>query len=103
MKAALGTTGYPVVGLMALVETGWPAGRRRHGGCHVARTPPPARQLTGLYHERWEHELAYLALRHNLWTSGASSASGRPTRSHLTSGDRVDRRDGLDDHDIAPV
>lgn len=26
----------------------------------------PARALIGLYHERWEHELAYLALRHTL-------------------------------------
>jgi Insertion element 4 transposase N-terminal/Transposase DDE domain len=26
----------------------------------------PARQLIALYHERWEHELAYLALRHTL-------------------------------------
>ena len=26
----------------------------------------PARQLIGLYHERWEHEIAYLALRHTL-------------------------------------
>ena len=26
----------------------------------------PARTLVGLYHERWEHEIAYLALRHTL-------------------------------------
>jgi hypothetical protein len=26
----------------------------------------PARALIGLYHERWEHEIAYLALRHTL-------------------------------------
>jgi hypothetical protein len=26
----------------------------------------PARTLIGLYHERWEHEIAYLALRHTL-------------------------------------
>lgn len=26
----------------------------------------PARQLIALYHERWEHEVAYLALRHTL-------------------------------------
>ncbi len=26
----------------------------------------PARQLIALYHERWEHEIAYLALRHTL-------------------------------------
>jgi Insertion element 4 transposase N-terminal/Transposase DDE domain len=26
----------------------------------------PARRLTTLYHERWEHEIAYLALRHTL-------------------------------------
>jgi hypothetical protein len=26
----------------------------------------PARAVIGLYHERWEHEIAYLALRHTL-------------------------------------
>ena len=34
----------------------------------------PARQLVALYHERWEHEIAYLALRHTL-------AAGRVLRS----------------------
>ncbi len=34
----------------------------------------PARRLIGLYHERWEHEIAYLALRHTL-------ADGRVLRS----------------------
>ncbi|WP_075512740.1 IS4 family transposase [Mycobacterium ostraviense] len=34
----------------------------------------PARQLIALYHERWEHEIAYLALRHTL-------ADGRVLRS----------------------
>ena len=28
--------------------------------------PYPARALISLYHERWEHEVAYLALRHTL-------------------------------------
>ena len=28
----------------------------------------PARHLIALYHERWEHEIAYLALRHTLLT-----------------------------------
>jgi Transposase DDE domain len=34
----------------------------------------PARRLLALYHERWEHEIAYLALRHTL-------AEGRVLRS----------------------
>ncbi len=34
----------------------------------------PARALIALYHERWEHEIAYLALRHTL-------LSGRVLRS----------------------
>ena len=34
----------------------------------------PARRLIALYHERWEHEIAYLALRHTL-------ANGRVLRS----------------------
>ena len=34
----------------------------------------PARQLVALYHERWEHEIAYLALHHTL-------AAGRVLRS----------------------
>lgn len=38
----------------------------------------PARTLIGLYHERWEHESAYYALRHTL-------LAGR----HLRSGDAV--------------
>lgn len=28
----------------------------------------PAQELIGLYHERWEHEITYLALRHTLLT-----------------------------------
>ena len=39
----------------------------------------PARQLIGLYHERWEHEIAYLALRHTL-LRGPSAALDRPRR-----------------------
>jgi Insertion element 4 transposase N-terminal/Transposase DDE domain len=35
----------------------------------------PAQALTALYHERWEHEIAYLALRHTL-------LNGRVLRSH---------------------
>ena len=35
----------------------------------------PAEALIGLYHERWEHEITYLALRHTLLT-------GRVLRSH---------------------
>jgi len=35
----------------------------------------PARALIGLYHERWEHEITYLALRHTL-------LHGRVLRSH---------------------
>lgn len=37
----------------------------------------PAGPLIGLYHERWEHEIAYLALRHTLLT-GRVLRSGDP-------------------------
>jgi Insertion element 4 transposase N-terminal/Transposase DDE domain len=37
----------------------------------------PACQLIALYHERWEHEIAYLALRHTL-TDGRVLRSGDP-------------------------
>lgn len=39
----------------------------------------PAEALIGLYHERWEHEITYLALRHTL-------LGGRVLRSHDPSG-----------------
>jgi hypothetical protein len=38
----------------------------------------PSRQLTALYHERWEHEVAYLALRHTL-LNGRVLRSADPT------------------------
>ena len=38
----------------------------------------PATALIGLYHERWEHEVAYLALRHTL-LAGRVLRSGDPT------------------------
>ncbi|WP_427015702.1 transposase domain-containing protein [Pseudarthrobacter sp. P1] len=38
----------------------------------------PAGALIGLYHERWEHEIAYLALRHTL-LQGQVLRSGDPT------------------------
>src|SRR5215475_2738752 len=41
----------------------------------------PARALVGLYHERWEHELAYLALRHTL-LQGRVLRSGDPAGLH---------------------
>jgi len=37
----------------------------------------PAAALTGLYHERWQHEIAYLALRHTL-LGGRVLRSGDP-------------------------
>src|ERR1017187_4405289 len=37
----------------------------------------PATALIGLYHERWEHELTYLALRHSL-LKGRVLRSGDP-------------------------
>ncbi|MFJ9034678.1 transposase [Streptomyces sp. NPDC102274] len=37
----------------------------------------PAAALTGLYHERWEHESAYYALRHTI-TAGRNLRSGDP-------------------------
>ena len=39
----------------------------------------PAGALIGLYHERWEHEIAYLALRHTLG-EGRVAALHRPRR-----------------------
>jgi hypothetical protein len=39
----------------------------------------PAADLVGLYHERWEHEITYLALRHTL-------LQGRVLRSHDPAG-----------------
>ena len=46
-------------------------GTRYCGRCRLATTLPdhrryPAAALIRLYHERWEHEAAYLALRHTL-------------------------------------
>jgi hypothetical protein len=37
----------------------------------------PASALIGLYHQRWEHEIAYLALRHTL---AMATCCVRPTR-----------------------
>ena len=52
--------------------TGWPP------PCSItAATPPPA--LIPLYHERWEHEIAYLALRHTL-AARPGAALDRPSR-----------------------
>jgi hypothetical protein len=45
----------------------------------------PAEALTRLYHERWEHEIAYLALRHTL-------LHGRVLRSHDPEGLRQEMR-----------
>ncbi|WP_219068458.1 hypothetical protein [Candidatus Mycobacterium methanotrophicum] len=39
----------------------------------------PARRLIGFYRERWEHEIAYLALRHTL-ADGQRAALDRPGR-----------------------
>jgi hypothetical protein len=53
----------------------------RYGGSYRLATtlldhrPYPAAALIALYHERWEHEIAYLALRHTL-------LQGRVLRSH---------------------
>jgi hypothetical protein len=53
----------------------------RYGDCYRLATTLtdwrawPAAALMTLYHERWEHEIAYLALRHTLLT-------GRVLRSH---------------------
>jgi hypothetical protein len=41
----------------------------------------PAAALISLYHERWEHEIAYLALRHTLLT-GRVLRSGDPAGLH---------------------
>jgi hypothetical protein len=38
----------------------------------------PARALIALYHERWEHELAYLALRHTLLTGRVLRSTDPP-------------------------
>jgi hypothetical protein len=55
----------------------------RYGGCYRLATTLtdhrawPAEALMRLYHERWEHEVAYLALRHTLLT-GRVLRSGDP-------------------------
>jgi hypothetical protein len=59
-------------------------GTRYTGDCRLATTlldhrAYPASALIRLYHERWEHEIAYLALRHTLLT-------GRVLRSHDPAG-----------------
>jgi hypothetical protein len=57
----------------------------RYGGAYRLATTLadhrawPAGALIGLYHERWEHEIAYLALRHTL-------LQGRVLRSHDPAG-----------------
>ena len=57
----------------------------RYGGCYRLATTLadhrawPAGALIGLYHERWEHEIAYLALRH-------TQLEGRVLRSHDPAG-----------------
>ena len=38
----------------------------------------PAQALTCLYHERWEHEITYLALRHTLLPAGYCAPATRP-------------------------
>ena len=57
-------------------------GSRYGGTCRLATTlldhrAHPAEALTGLYHERWEHEITYLALRHTL-LQGRILRSGDP-------------------------
>ena len=57
-------------------------GTRYAGRCRLATTLAdhrryPAGALIRLYHERWEHEVAYLALRHTL-LSGRVLRSGDP-------------------------
>jgi hypothetical protein len=57
-------------------------GTRYGGGCRLATTlldhrAWPAGALISLYHERWEHEVAYLALRHTL-LEGRVLRSGDP-------------------------
>jgi hypothetical protein len=55
----------------------------RYGGCYRLATTLtdhrawPAAALIALYHERWEHEIAYLALRHTL-LNGRVLRSGDP-------------------------
>ena len=57
-------------------------GTRYGGSCRLATTLPdwrayPADALITLYHERWEHEITYLALRHTL-LGGRVLRSGDP-------------------------
>jgi hypothetical protein len=57
-------------------------GTRYGGSCRLATTlldhrAYPAQALTCLYHERWEHEITYLALRHTL-LQGRVLRSGDP-------------------------
>lgn len=87
LNAALGETGYPAIQLMTLVETGIRAligaafGTGADGEITWARRllhhPFSAEALIKLYHERWEHEITYLALRHAL-LQGRVLRSGDP-------------------------
>jgi Transposase DDE domain len=71
--------GVPVRVIDAQITITTTAGRR--GGCYRLATTLldhrryPAPALISLYHERWEHEITYLALRHTL-------LQGRVLRSH---------------------
>jgi len=58
-------------------------GTRYTGGYRLATTLTdhrryPAGALIRLYHERWEHEVAYLALRHTLLTGRVLRSGDRP-------------------------
>nr|WP_276206335.1 IS4 family transposase [Thermoactinospora rubra] len=57
--------------------TAW-TGRYRWATTLLDHRRYPARALIHLYHERWEHEVAYLALRHTL-LHGRVLRSGDPT------------------------
>ena len=57
-------------------------GTRYGGTCRLETTlldhrAHPAGALTGLYHERWEHEIAYLALRHTCCKAGSCAPATR--------------------------
>src|SRR6266568_1961123 len=84
MKGRLGLAGYPAMRIVALAVTGTDGSRI---GDHYRLITTlldhrryPAAELIQLYHERWEIEVAYLALRHTLL--GGDRKSTRLNSSH---------------------
>src|SRR5437773_2574196 len=67
IRYRMGFAGYPTLRLMCLAEPGTRVGDRyRLITTLLDHERYPAAALIRLYHERWEIESAYLALRHTM-------------------------------------